>query len=51
MTFIANQTSAKRIWISNPSWPNHKNVFSAVGWKCWSTPTTPPTTRWTLTAC
>ncbi|CAI1591734.1 Aspartate aminotransferase [Serratia marcescens] len=29
--FIANQTSAKRIWISNPSWPNHKNVFSAVG--------------------
>ncbi|HGM6364516.1 TPA: amino acid aminotransferase [Serratia marcescens] len=29
--FIANQTSAKRIWISKPSWPNHKNVFSAVG--------------------
>ncbi|MCU7061018.1 aspartate/tyrosine/aromatic aminotransferase [Serratia ureilytica] len=29
--FIANQTSAKRIWISNPSWPNHKNVFSTVG--------------------
>ncbi|MBJ7220568.1 MULTISPECIES: amino acid aminotransferase [unclassified Brenneria] len=29
--FIANQTSAKRIWISNPTWPNHKNVFSAVG--------------------
>ncbi|CAI1565709.1 MULTISPECIES: amino acid aminotransferase [Serratia] len=29
--FIAVQTSAKRIWISNPSWPNHKNVFSAVG--------------------
>ncbi|UTO03095.1 amino acid aminotransferase [Serratia nematodiphila] len=29
--FIANQTSAKRIWISNPGWPNHKNVFSAVG--------------------
>lgn len=29
--FIANQTSAKRIWISNPSWPNHKNVFAAVG--------------------
>ncbi|EMX8466712.1 aspartate/tyrosine/aromatic aminotransferase [Serratia ureilytica] len=29
--FIANQTSAKRIWISNPSWPNHKNVFNAVG--------------------
>jgi aspartate aminotransferase len=29
--FIANQTSAKRIWISNPSWPNHNNVFGAVG--------------------
>lgn len=29
--FIAHQTSAKRIWISNPSWPNHKNVFGAVG--------------------
>ncbi|KAA9001140.1 aspartate/tyrosine/aromatic aminotransferase [Affinibrenneria salicis] len=29
--FIARQTSAKRIWISNPSWPNHKNVFSAAG--------------------
>ncbi|WJM85788.1 amino acid aminotransferase [Dickeya chrysanthemi] len=29
--FIASQTSAKRIWVSNPSWPNHKNVFSAVG--------------------
>lgn len=29
--FIANQTAAKRIWISNPSWPNHKNVFAAVG--------------------
>ncbi|MBO8133396.1 MULTISPECIES: amino acid aminotransferase [Dickeya] len=29
--FIANQTSAKRIWVSNPSWPNHKNIFTAVG--------------------
>ncbi|WJV60852.1 amino acid aminotransferase [Pectobacteriaceae bacterium CE70] len=29
--FIANKTSAKRIWVSNPSWPNHKNVFSAAG--------------------
>jgi aspartate aminotransferase len=29
--FIANQTNAKRIWISNPTWPNHKNVFSSVG--------------------
>ena len=29
--FIANQTDAKRVWVSNPSWPNHKNVFSAAG--------------------
>ena len=29
--FIAAQTSAKRIWVSNPSWPNHKNVFAAAG--------------------
>ncbi|AUX92979.1 amino acid aminotransferase [Mixta gaviniae] len=29
--FLATQTEAKRIWISNPSWPNHKNVFSAAG--------------------
>lgn len=29
--FIATQTSATRIWVSNPSWPNHKNVFAAAG--------------------
>ncbi|MEE3662700.1 amino acid aminotransferase [Brenneria sp. g21c3] len=29
--FLAKQTSAKRIWISNPSWPNHKNIFSGAG--------------------
>lgn len=29
--FIAHQTSAKRVWVSNPSWPNHKNVFAAAG--------------------
>ncbi|HGM6861193.1 TPA: amino acid aminotransferase [Serratia rubidaea] len=29
--FIANQTDAKRVWVSNPSWPNHKNVFAAAG--------------------
>ncbi|MXP56137.1 amino acid aminotransferase [Pantoea sp. Mhis] len=31
--FIVNQTNAKRVWISNPSWPNHKNIFNAVGLK------------------
>ncbi|WP_036768838.1 amino acid aminotransferase [Photorhabdus australis] len=29
--FVAKQTNAKRVWISNPTWPNHKNVFSAAG--------------------
>lgn len=29
--FIANKTSAKRVWVSNPSWPNHKSVFNAAG--------------------
>lgn len=29
--FLANQTTATRIWVSNPSWPNHKNVFESAG--------------------
>lgn len=29
--FIATQTGAKRVWVSNPSWPNHKNVFESAG--------------------
>ncbi|MDE9444886.1 aspartate/tyrosine/aromatic aminotransferase [Xenorhabdus bovienii] len=29
--FIAKQTNAKRVWISNPTWPNHKGVFSSAG--------------------
>lgn len=29
--FIVNQIHAKRIWISNPSWPNHINIFTAAG--------------------
>ncbi|KER01896.1 aspartate/tyrosine/aromatic aminotransferase [Photorhabdus temperata] len=29
--FITKQTNAKQVWISNPTWPNHKNVFSAAG--------------------
>ncbi len=29
--FLASQAGAKRIWVSNPSWPNHKNVFQAAG--------------------
>lgn len=29
--FLANNTAARRIWVSNPSWPNHKNVFQAAG--------------------
>lgn len=29
--FLATQTQVKRVWVSNPSWPNHKNVFNAAG--------------------
>lgn len=29
--FIRKNTMARRIWVSNPSWPNHKGVFSAAG--------------------
>lgn len=29
--FLAKNTSAKRVWVSNPSWPNHKSVFGAAG--------------------
>ncbi|OQP35801.1 MULTISPECIES: amino acid aminotransferase [Pantoea] len=29
--FLATQTAVKRVWVSNPSWPNHKNVFNAAG--------------------
>ncbi|BAO00680.1 AspC protein [Candidatus Pantoea carbekii] len=29
--FLANQVNVKRIWISDPSWPNHKNVFDSAG--------------------
>jgi aspartate aminotransferase len=29
--FLSNNTSAKRIWVSNPSWPNHKGVFNSAG--------------------
>lgn len=31
--FIAHQTNAKRVWVSNPSWPNHKNIFAAAGFE------------------
>ncbi len=29
--FLAKNTGTKRVWISNPTWPNHKNIFAAVG--------------------
>ncbi|MTD40511.1 aminotransferase class I/II-fold pyridoxal phosphate-dependent enzyme [Erwinia sp. CPCC 100877] len=29
--FLAKNTSVKRVWVSNPSWPNHKGVFSSAG--------------------
>lgn len=29
--FIAQQTTVKRVWISNPTWPNHNNIFQTAG--------------------
>ncbi|MDO4997630.1 MAG: amino acid aminotransferase [Neisseria sp.] len=29
--FIKRQTSAKNVWISAPTWPNHNAIFQAVG--------------------
>lgn len=29
--FIAQQTTAKRVWISNPTWPNHNTIFQTAG--------------------
>ncbi|SUW64614.1 Aspartate aminotransferase [Buttiauxella agrestis] len=29
--FLAKNTTAKRVWVSNPSWPNHKSVFNSAG--------------------
>lgn len=29
--FLARTTDVKRVWISNPGWPNHKNVFNSAG--------------------
>ncbi|URJ24920.1 amino acid aminotransferase [Candidatus Blochmannia ocreatus (nom. nud.)] len=29
--FIISNTNTKRIWISSPSWINHKNIFLAAG--------------------
>lgn len=31
--FLASQTGAKRVWISTPSWPNHRNIFKAAGFE------------------
>ncbi|MDT9587164.1 MAG: amino acid aminotransferase [Candidatus Arsenophonus melophagi] len=31
--FLATQTCAKRVWISQPSWPNHENIFKTSGLK------------------
>ncbi|NDL62936.1 amino acid aminotransferase [Acerihabitans arboris] len=29
--FLAKNTATRRVWISTPTWPNHKNIFAAVG--------------------
>ena len=50
--FLAKNTSVKRVWVSNPSWPNHKSVLILRVWKSVNTPTmTRQTTRWISTVC
>lgn len=29
--FLVRRTKIKRIWVSNPTWPNHKSVFQTAG--------------------
>ncbi len=29
--FLAKNTRIKRVWVSDPSWPNHHNIFKASG--------------------
>jgi aspartate aminotransferase len=29
--FLSHRTKVKRVWVSNPSWPNHRNVFQSTG--------------------
>ncbi|WP_392566139.1 amino acid aminotransferase [Utexia brackfieldae] len=29
--FLARRTKVKRIWVSDPTWPNHRSVFQASG--------------------
>ncbi|WP_085247039.1 amino acid aminotransferase [Gilliamella mensalis] len=29
--FLARRTKVKRVWVSNPTWPNHRSVFQAAG--------------------
>lgn len=29
--FLAKNTQIKRVWVSDPSWPNHHNIFKASG--------------------
>ncbi|MFP3019205.1 MAG: amino acid aminotransferase [Arsenophonus sp.] len=31
--FIAKQNFTERVWISQPTWPNHENIFKATGLK------------------
>lgn len=29
--FLSRRTKTKRIWVSDPTWPNHKSIFQAAG--------------------
>ncbi|WP_159715364.1 amino acid aminotransferase [Blochmannia endosymbiont of Camponotus nipponensis] len=36
--FIVKNTKSKRIWISSPSWVNHRNIFLAAGLEVYTYP-------------
>jgi len=36
--FIVKNTNSKRIWISSPTWINHRNIFLAAGLKVYTYP-------------
>lgn len=31
--FLVRKVHAKRIWVSNPTWPNHDSIFAAAGFE------------------
>lgn len=36
--FIIHNTTSRRVWISSPSWVNHRNIFLAAGFEVYTYP-------------